>query len=193
VAGLLLLSGLLSSMIYAQIYRYRRVSSPAQRQQTKWVAFGFSAGVVAFVGLAFWDQLLASTSLSAKTALLVDSVVATGVILVFMLIPLSIGLATLRYRLWQIDPIIKRTLVYGGLTAGVIGIYVLVVGSLSLLFQTSQNFLISLFATGLVAILFQSLREQLQRGVNHLLYGERDEPYAVLARLPAWGNGWRLP
>jgi signal transduction histidine kinase len=101
----------------------------------------------------------------------------------FMLIPVSIGLATIRYRLWEIDPLINRTLVYGGLTAGVVGIYILVVGSFSLLFQTSQNFLISLLATGLVAVLFQPLREQLQRGINHLLYGERSEPYAVLARL----------
>jgi signal transduction histidine kinase len=181
--GLLLIFSLLASMIYAQIYRYRRVSGPAQRQQTKWAAFGFSATMVAFIQLTFWEEWFASSSLSDETALLIDLVVATITMIVYLLIPLSVGLASLRYRLWDIDPLINRTLVYGGLTAGVVGIYVLVVGSLSLLFQTRQNFLISLFATGLVAILFQPLREQLQRGINHLLYGERDEPYTVLARL----------
>jgi signal transduction histidine kinase len=60
---------------------------------------------------------------------------------------------------------------------------VLVVGYLGTLFRTSDNLLISLVATGVVAALFQPLRERLQRGVNRLLYGERDEPYAVLARL----------
>jgi signal transduction histidine kinase len=100
-----------------------------------------------------------------------------------LLIPLAIGIAILRYRLWDIDILINRTLVFGTLTACVVGIYVLVIGSLSLLFQTSGNLPISLVATGLVAVLFQPLRGRLQRGINRLLYGERDEPYAVLASL----------
>ncbi len=62
-------------------------------------------------------------------------------------------------------------------------VYVVVVGTLGALLQTSGNLGISLLATGLVAVLFQPLRERLQRGVNHLLYGQRDEPYAVLSRL----------
>src|SRR5439155_9756124 len=101
----------------------------------------------------------------------------------FLLIPLSLGLAILRYRLWGIDVIINRTLVYGALTASVVGLYVLVVGYLGALFRTGGNLAISLVATGLVAILFQPLRGRLQRAVNRLMYGERDEPYAVLARL----------
>jgi signal transduction histidine kinase len=60
---------------------------------------------------------------------------------------------------------------------------VLVVGYLGTLFRSSDNLLISLVATGVVAALFQPLRERLQRGVNRLLYGERDEPYTVLTRL----------
>ncbi|HEU5100066.1 MAG TPA: GAF domain-containing sensor histidine kinase, partial [Roseiflexaceae bacterium] len=61
--------------------------------------------------------------------------------------------------------------------------YVLVVGYLGTLFQTSGNLLISLVATGLVAVLFQPLRDQLQRSVNRLTYGERDEPYRAISRL----------
>src|SRR5205823_10944824 len=100
-----------------------------------------------------------------------------------LLIPLAIGIAILRYRLWDIDLLINRTLVYSALTASVIGIYVLIVGYLGALFRTGGNLPISLVATGLVAVLFQPLRDWLQRGINHLLYGERDEPYAVVARL----------
>ena len=100
-----------------------------------------------------------------------------------LLIPLSFGFAMLRYRLWEIDVLINRTLVYGTLTAIVVGVYVLVVSILSTLLHTFGNFLISLLATGLVGVLFQPLRARLQRGVNRLMYGERDDPHAVLSRL----------
>src|SRR5439155_14206074 len=66
------------------------------------------------------------------------------------------------------------------LTASVVAIYILVVG---LLFQSSGSTVIALVATGLVAVLFQPLRQRLQRAVNRLLYGQRDEPYTVLSRL----------
>jgi signal transduction histidine kinase len=104
-------------------------------------------------------------------------------LLVLILIPLSFGAAILRYRLWDIDILINRTLVYGSLTLSIAAIYVVVVGGLGTLFQTQANLLISLLATVLVALLFQVWRDRLQRGVNRLLYGQRDEPYQVLARL----------
>jgi two-component system NarL family sensor kinase len=98
-------------------------------------------------------------------------------------IPLSIGIAILRYHLFDIDLIINRALVYGGLTIFVIVIYVIVVGYLSFLFQTEANLGISLVATGLVAVLFGRLQNWLQRGVNRLMYGQRDEPYQLLTHL----------
>lgn len=80
--------------------------------------------------------------------------------------------------------LINRTLVYGLLTAIVVGLYVLIVGYVGLLFEEETgNWVISLFATGLIALLFQPLRAYLQRSVNRLMYGERDDPYAVLSRL----------
>src|SRR6266567_8507342 len=100
-----------------------------------------------------------------------------------LLIPLSIGIAILRSRLWDINLLINRALVYGTLTACVIGIYVLVVGTLGILLQARSNLFISLLATGLVAVLFQPLRQRLQHAVNRLMYGERDDPYRVIARL----------
>jgi hypothetical protein len=117
-------------------------------------------------------------------ALLYSVADVTIVTLTYLLIPLAIGAAILRYRLWDIDLIINRTLVYGALTAEVVGLYVLVVGGLGTLLQARGNLLVSIFAAGLVAVLFQPLRDRLHRGVNRrLMYGERDDPYAVLSRL----------
>jgi signal transduction histidine kinase len=69
------------------------------------------------------------------------------------------------------------------MTVSVIGLYVLLVGGLGALFQAQGNLLISLLATGLIAILFQPLRDRLQRGANRLMFGERDDPVTVLAKL----------
>ncbi|MDQ5809280.1 MAG: hypothetical protein M3358_00730 [Actinomycetota bacterium] len=107
----------------------------------------------------------------------------TVVYLSLLLIPISIGVAILRYNLWDIDIVINRTLVYGALTALVVLFYVLMVGGLGALLQLRGNLIVSLLATGLAAVLFAPLRDRLQRGVNRLMYGERDDPYAVLSRL----------
>jgi signal transduction histidine kinase len=101
----------------------------------------------------------------------------------YLPIPVCVGIALLRYRLWDIDVIINRTLVYVTLTVSVIGLYVLVVVGLGTLIQVQGNLALSLLATGLIAVLFQPLRLRLQRAVNRLLYGERDDPYAVLVHL----------
>jgi signal transduction histidine kinase len=91
--------------------------------------------------------------------------------------------AILRHRLYDIDLIISRTLVYGVLTASVIGVYVVVVGYLGALFRTGGTLPVSLVATGVVAVMFAPLRERVQRAVNRLVFGQREEPYAVLSRL----------
>jgi signal transduction histidine kinase len=177
---ILYLSGLLITCVLAQLYRYVRVSGPVERQQTKWVVFGLTTAVVGVLGL---DLLSALFPALDRTGTLPDLVSQTAEILFILLVPVSIGFAVLRYRLWDIDVLINRTLVYGALTASVVGLYVLVVGSLGALLQARSSLLISILATGLVAVLFQPLRDRLQRTVNRLTYGERDEPYAVLSRL----------
>src|SRR5262249_30694993 len=97
-------------------------------------------------------------------------------------LPLLTGLAILKFRLYDIDRLINRTLVYGALSACVVGFYILVVGGLGVLLQAQGNLLLVLLATGLVALLFQPLRRRLQQGVNRLMYGERDDPSAVIGR-----------
>src|SRR5258707_8206256 len=110
-------------------------------------------------------------------------VAALAINLLSVLIPLSIGIALLRYRLWDIDIIINRTLVYGVLTLSTVALYVLVVMGLGTLLRAQGNLGLALLATGLVAVLFQPLRMRLQRAVNRLMYGERDTPYTVISRL----------
>jgi signal transduction histidine kinase len=100
-----------------------------------------------------------------------------------LIVPLSLGASILRYQLFDIDIIINRTLVYGALTAIVVAIYVVIVGVVGTLLHTQGNLLITLLATGLIAVLFHPLRERLQRAVNRLLYGERDDPIEALSRL----------
>ena len=95
----------------------------------------------------------------------------------------SLVIAVSKHRLFDINVLINRTLVYGVLTAVVVGIYVLLVGLLGALFASSASPIVSLLATGAVALLFQPLRQRLQLAVNRLIYGERDNPYAVLSRL----------
>jgi signal transduction histidine kinase len=173
---------LVVSVLVAQVYRYRRISSQVERQQTKWVIFGVSIGLVglALVLLLGISNLLLSIFPFGPRY---DLIAGTAVFVFILFIPLSIAFAILHSRLWEIDLIINRTLVYGALTLSVIGLYVLVVVGLGTLIQIQGNVLLSLLATGVIAVLFQPLRLRLQRGVNRLMYGERDEPYAVLARL----------
>ncbi len=178
--GYLFLLFLLTAVI-AQVYRYRSVSTRAERQQTKWVVFGFALAILLFI---FTQLIFFLLPPNLNNSPVVNYLLGGGsVYLSFMLIPIFIGIAILRAQLFDIDLIIKRTLVYGILTACVVGIYVLVVGYLGALFHTGSNLVISLLATGLVAVLFQPLRGLLQRAVNRLLYGQRDEPYRVISRL----------
>ncbi len=169
-----------ATVVLIQLYRYRRVSSPLERQQTKWVVFGLA--VPATVDVLVSVSYLLFPVLSSPGSLYP---LASNMVYPFLplFLPLSFGFAILRSRLWDIDIIINRTLVYGTLTAIVVGVYVLVVSILGTLLHMFGDFLISLLATGLVAVLFQPLRARLQRGVNRLMYGERDDPYAVLSRL----------
>src|SRR5579859_3141112 len=162
------------------IYRYARVFSPSQRQQAKWLLFGFGGLFVIIILYDLIDVLVPGLATPDSLYVLADSTLTT---VTFLLIPLSVAMAILRYRLWDIDILINRALVYTLLTASTLGLYVLIVFGASALLHTQNDLFFSLLATALIAVLFQPLRQQLQLGVNRLLYGERNEPYRVLSRL----------
>jgi signal transduction histidine kinase len=169
--------------IGSQIYRYFRLASVTQRLQTKWVVFSLLIFTV-FTLLAYYVPALFIPALQLGS---ISSLYRLGLslasTLTLLVIPISFGISLLRYRLWDIDILINRSLVYGLLTACIVGLYALVVGALSSLLQVQGNFLVSLLGAGLVAVLFHPLRERLQRMVNRLLYGQRDEPYRVISHL----------
>jgi signal transduction histidine kinase len=152
-----------------------RCTRGIEQQQIKWVTYASMVGASGAILLYV---------VSPNTSVPWLSWISFAILLIGLVgLPFFMGNAILRYRLFDIDVIINRTLVYGSLSASVIGLYALLVGGLGALFQSQGNFAISLAATGLVAVLVQPIRNYLQCGVNRLLYGERDEPYKVLSRL----------
>lgn len=170
--------------VLTQLYRYRRVSTLEQRQQTKWVVYGVGVSLLMAVVLRGLIGLSPAVAQNSGFNIVATEPAFDSIFLLVLIgIPLSFGVAILRYRLWDIDLLINRTLVYGGLSLSIAVVYVLIVGGLGALFQSQGNLLISLLATVVVALLFQTWRTRLQRGVNRLLYGQRDEPYQVLAHL----------
>jgi signal transduction histidine kinase len=173
-----------ASGLLAQGYRYRRVSDLVERQQTKWTLLGLAAAVTG--GLLYYGLLALAQDdrWTGDLAFLSYTLARPALQTLFMAcLPICLVIAIMRYHLFDVDLILHRALVYGALTGLVIAIYVAVVGALSAVFGSQSSLLFSLVATGLVAVAFQPLRERVQRAANRLVYGERDEPYAVLARL----------
>lgn len=160
-------------LLAALIAGYRSTRDPTSRQQVRWVALALVASGGAALALGALPELVLGRALLDWNA---QALFALPV-------PFAIAAAILRHQLFGIEVIVNRALVYGVLTACVVATYVLVVGYLGALFETRDDLAISVVAASLVALLFQPLRERLQRSVNRLMYGERDSPYEVIARL----------
>jgi hypothetical protein len=173
VAGFL---GFAASVAVAQGYRYRHVSSPMQRQQTKWVIFGMVAALGSYLGLAFVLPLIAPSI--DPSGSLGGLAVQTGIVLAMLTVPLTLAIAMLRHQLFDIDRLINRTLVYGLLTVMLAAVYFGGVFSVQTLVQalTGQLALppIAFVAsTLLIAALFQPLRRRVQRAIDHRFYRRR--------------------
>ena len=156
----------------ALVVRFRR-SRGDERLQLKWLVC--AAAVMAF----FFVGALAVSPFSSTFSNVFWAMGIGG----FIALPIVTGIAILRYRLYEIDVIIKRTLLYGALTACVVGAYAAVIGVAGRVLQHRVGIGAAVIATGLVALMFDPLRYRLQRGVNRLLYGERDDPATAVARL----------
>ncbi len=166
----------------AQIYRYRRVANATERQQSKWIVYGFAIWTL----LAVLSSVPYFVSRSGDQAGLPPWLALLGTLAWYpslLVMPLTLTVAILRYHLWDIDFIINRTLVYGVLTALVAAVYILIAGLLGALLRMDGDLEISLAGAAAVAVLFQPVRERVQRIVNRLMFGRRDEPYMVLKRL----------
>jgi signal transduction histidine kinase len=181
VAGAVLMA-LFCSCVVAAVYRYARASGPVERVQTRWIVFavalrvGYTVVVVTTPFGAMQNETTPRGLATYAGSMLVSYLIAAA-------LPAAIAAAIVRYRLFDIDVVISRTLVYTVLTAFVVGTYAAVVGGVGALWHGSGDTALPLVATALVATAFSPVREQVQRRVNRLVYGERHDPYGVLARL----------
>jgi hypothetical protein len=160
--------------MYAQIYRYRHVSTPTERQQTKWVLFGillwYLLLVMLFVPYSFELNLPPGSPL-AWWAL----VSSTGWWLTLTIVPLSLSIAVLRYRLYDIDLLINRTLVYGALTATLVALYfggIVVLQRVFVLLAGHKSTLAVVASTLVIAALFSPLRRRIQSLIDRRFYRE---------------------
>ena len=169
--------GVLGIGIYAQVYRYRRVSGPARRQQTKWVVFGM-ATLVAWILAQFVPYVVVQESgLPDSTRMLYDLIIAPITNLLILCLPLTVAFSVLRYRLYDIDIIINRTLVYVPLTAILAGLYSASIALLQKLFIAAtgeKSDAAIVMTTLLLTTTFTPIKNGLQSAVDKRFKEARD-------------------
>lgn len=173
-----------STGIYAQLYRYRHVSNAVQRQQTKWVVFGFSA---VFTGIAVVSlpvilfPVFRTPGINSFIYVMID--IPITLLSLFML-PFSLALSILKYHLWDIDIIIRRTLVYGALTITLAVVYFAGVVLLQELFQVMtgqhQSSIAIVISTLAIAALFTRFRQRIQNDIDRRFYRRKYDSEKML-------------
>ncbi len=160
-----LFPGIFIASVVSLILRFRR-STGAERLQIKWVVFGLLVALVGIVATSFKTQ-----------ETVVTAIVGGGAFLMF---PLSVGIAVLRFRLYDLDVVVRKTLIYGAFAVFATLIYLgLVVGAGAWLGR--DNSILTLVAAVVIALTFQPARERLTRFANRVVYGKRATPYEVLS------------
>src|SRR6266571_3250896 len=179
--------GIIGTLVFAQIYRYVRVSTPIQRQQIKWVILGIIMTSIYFITLNIFGTL--NPDITQARSL--DFLLATAsYYFAFSIVPLSIAFSILRYRLWDIDLLINRTLVYTALTAILAMIYFGCVVLLQHLVngvtgQVGQSPLVIVASTLAIAALFHPLRRRIQQGIDRRFYRRKYDAARTLATFSA--------
>jgi signal transduction histidine kinase len=156
--------------------RWRRAEGERRRQLTL---------LVAIVGIAMVGMLGAETSTwtfgpEAYAAVLASAAAYAGLSIG---VPLAICIAMLKYRLYDVETLVSRALVYGSVAVASLGIYIALVGGSAAILSGAGRSAAALLATGVIAVLFQPLRAFFQRRIGQLLYGDRDRPSVALTRL----------
>jgi hypothetical protein len=168
--GWLVSLGEMATLALVQLYRYQRVSSPLQRQQTKWVVFGLAVPIA--VAVSVTAPYLIFPVFAEPGSLYPLAYNQIGILL-SLFIPLSFGFAILRSRLWDIDVLINRTLVYSTFTVVLTGVYMgLAIGLSALLrgFISQDNSVAIVLSTLAIATLFLPLRRRIQRLIDRRFY-----------------------
>jgi hypothetical protein len=177
--GMVIMLPFFGSLIYAQVYRYYKVSGPTERLQTKWVTLGmllipFAWTLNGLVIPTLAPELAHVTAATIRTRLWIDLLVFQPLYLVF---PIGMGISLLRYRLYDIDLIIRRTLQYSLLTIslGVIylGVIVILQNLLGGLTGERQPEIVTVISTLSIAALFTPLRRRIQDFVDRRFYRKK--------------------
>jgi signal transduction histidine kinase len=161
----------------AVVFRWRRAKAE-ERQQLKWLAAAVGlipVFIVAVLLLQHWPGQTWSDALLLVVGALVFAPIWLGV-------PLAIAIAILKYRLYEIDVVINRALIYSTLAAFITAVYVVIVVGVGALIDSSgrPNLALSILATAIVAVAFQPVRTRVQALANRLVYGYRATPYEAL-------------
>ena len=172
--------------VLSQIYRYWRVSGQIQRQQTKWILMSFILFLVTAVVPWF---VVPNAMLNVRPPTADDLLGFMTFYIVLMLASLSflvaLAMAVMRYRLWDIDIIIRKTLVYGLLTAVLVGIYfgsVILLQSLLTAVSGQQSPIAIVISTLVIAALFQPLRGRIQGWIDRRFFRRKYDASRTLAR-----------
>src|SRR5258708_1341807 len=174
-------------LLAGQIYRYRRVSTPVERQQTKLVVFSFVVVILVQIGFIIPYFIFPSLSQPGSLYPILNDTVE---VLILLIAPPSIAISLLRYRLWEIDLLINRTLVYGVLTVSLALVYAgLIIGLQSLVHlltgTISEQPLVIVASTLAIAALFQPLRHRLQAIIDRRFYRRKYDAARTIAEFSA--------
>jgi hypothetical protein len=184
IVSLWVFIGMVVSLAWSQVYRYRRVSSEAQRRQTKWVVFGTTLAIAG----SFPFGLPLDLSLLGGDTPFVLLLLKTGFALSFLLVPLSIGVAVLRSHLFDIDLLINRTLVYGSLTAMLVALYfggIVALQRVFVLLTGEKSTLAVVASTLAIAALFTPLRRRIQSFIDRRFFRSKYDARKTLEAFSA--------
>jgi hypothetical protein len=156
--------------VAAQIYRYSRISNRVRKQQTKWFVYGSALAVTGAVGL-FLPRVIdpALNDVTRPGSMQYQLLTSAAIYLAVMLLPVTIGISILRYRLWDIDIIINKTLVYVPLTGILAGVYTASVKVFQTFFETLlgvKGDMAVVLTTVLLVATFSPVKDAIQRLVD---------------------------
>lgn len=168
--------------LVAQIWRYRRYASTLQKQQMKWLLLALAIALVVTIPEIF-VPLLQFNPLDTPAASILGDLVTATASLSYICIPIAVGVAILRYRLWDIDVLVRRTATYGLLAALLAAIYFGSVIVLQQLFATvsgQRSEVITVFSTLVIAALFVPLRNRIQSVIDKRFNRKKYDAQEVL-------------